>query len=96
VSQGILNIIAAVRKTFPKFFIEGVFGGFHLDGLSFEAENATKTKLFIAMIGQQMLTSPILRIYTGHCTGVGPYGILKGALGSKLEYLSTGSKFYVF
>jgi 7,8-dihydropterin-6-yl-methyl-4-(beta-D-ribofuranosyl)aminobenzene 5'-phosphate synthase len=94
--SGILNIIGTVRGMFPNIIIKAIFGGFHLDGLSFEAENATKTKNFIEMIGKQMLVSPILRIYTGHCTGKRPYQILKGVLGSKLEYLANGSTFFVF
>ena len=31
--------------------------------------------------------------YTGHCTGKGPYGILKEMLGDQVEYMSGGAEF---
>ena len=94
--SGIMSIIGTARRMFPNLVIKAVFGGFHLYGLSFEAEDAAKTKTFVEMIGKQMLASPILRIYTGHCTGVKPYQILKGICGSRMEYWAYGSTFFVF
>ena len=33
--------------------------------------------------------------YTGHCTGVGQYGVLKEIMGERLQYLSTGSVYEI-
>jgi 7,8-dihydropterin-6-yl-methyl-4-(beta-D-ribofuranosyl)aminobenzene 5'-phosphate synthase len=89
---GILNILEAVAKKFPKIYIKGVFGGFHLAGLSF---NNGKNE-YVERIGKRMQTYPIIKIYTGHCTGIRAYLILKSVLGGKLEYLATGFKVDLF
>ena len=85
--SGILNIIEAVTKKFPNVLIKAVFGGFHLSGLSSKE---------VERIGKQMCNYPILRIYTGHCTGIKAYLILKSILGDKIEYFATGSKIFLF
>ena len=83
----ILNIIGTVTRVFPNIYIKAVIGGFHL----------TETpKDFVEQIGKEMSKYSIERIYTCHCTGVENYRILKTILGAKIEYISTGSKFYLF
>ena len=81
--SGILNIIEAVTKEFPNGFIKAVFGGFHLSGQSSNE---------VERIGRRMNNYPIIKIYTGHCTGIKAYLILKSVLGAKVEYLATGSR----
>lgn len=83
----ILNIIGTVTRMFPNIYIKAVIGGFHL---------TEKDKDFVERIGREMSKYSIERIYTCHCTGVGNCRILKTILGSKIEYISTGSKFYLF
>jgi 7,8-dihydropterin-6-yl-methyl-4-(beta-D-ribofuranosyl)aminobenzene 5'-phosphate synthase len=85
--SGILNIIDAVTKKFPNVLIKAVFGGFHLSGLSSKE---------VEIIGKRMCNYPIIKIYTGHCTGIKPYLILKSFLGVKIEYFATGSKICLF
>jgi 7,8-dihydropterin-6-yl-methyl-4-(beta-D-ribofuranosyl)aminobenzene 5'-phosphate synthase len=85
--SGILNIIDAVTKKFPNVLIKAVFGGFHLSGLSSKE---------VEIIGKRMNYYPIVKIYTGHCTGIKAYLILKSFLGVKIEYLATGSKIFLF
>ena len=83
----ILNIIGTVTRMFPNMYIKAVIGGFHL----------TETgKDFVEQIGKEMSKYSIERIYTCHCTGVENYRILKTILGTKIEYIPTGSKFYLF
>jgi 7,8-dihydropterin-6-yl-methyl-4-(beta-D-ribofuranosyl)aminobenzene 5'-phosphate synthase len=41
-------------------------------------------------MGREILEYPIDKLYTGHCTGMKAYRILKGVLGERLEYLPTG------
>jgi 7,8-dihydropterin-6-yl-methyl-4-(beta-D-ribofuranosyl)aminobenzene 5'-phosphate synthase len=81
--SGILNIIEAVTKEFPNGFIRAVFGGFHLSG---QSSNEVES------LGKQMCNFRIGKIYTGHCTGIKAYLILKSLLGDKLEYLATGTR----
>lgn len=38
---------------------------------------------------------PSTRIYTGHCTGVKGYLILKSCLGERIEYFTSGSRFII-
>ena len=83
----ILNIIGTVTRTFPNIYVRAVIGGFHL------TETA---KYSVEQIGKEMLKYPIMKIYTCHCTGVENYRALKTILGVKIEYISTGSKFYLF
>jgi 7,8-dihydropterin-6-yl-methyl-4-(beta-D-ribofuranosyl)aminobenzene 5'-phosphate synthase len=85
--EEILNIIGTVTRMFPNMYIKAVIGGFHL------TETA---KDFVEQIGKEMSKYSIERIYTCHCTGVENYRILKTILGTKIEYISTGSKFYLF
>jgi 7,8-dihydropterin-6-yl-methyl-4-(beta-D-ribofuranosyl)aminobenzene 5'-phosphate synthase len=83
----ILNIIGTVTRMFPNMYIKAVIGGFHL------TETA---KDLVEQIGKEISKYPIERIYTCHCTGVENYKILKTILGTKIEYISTGSKFFLF
>ena len=83
----ILNIIGTVTRAFPNIYVRAVIGGFHLTGTA---------KYFVEQIGKEMLKYPIIKIYTCHCTGVENYRILKTILGVKIEYISTGSKIYLF
>jgi 7,8-dihydropterin-6-yl-methyl-4-(beta-D-ribofuranosyl)aminobenzene 5'-phosphate synthase len=92
--SGIFNIVDAVTKKFPNIFIKAVFGGFHREGLPVRTEYEMKE--YIENIGKQMYKYPVIKIYTGHCTGMKPYQILKGVLGVKLEYFATGSRIYLF
>ena len=83
----ILNIIGTVTRMFPNMYIKAVIGGFHLAGTA---------KDVVEEIGREMGKDPIERIYTCHCTGMENYRILKRILGPRIEYVSTGSKFYLF
>jgi 7,8-dihydropterin-6-yl-methyl-4-(beta-D-ribofuranosyl)aminobenzene 5'-phosphate synthase len=83
----ILNIIGTVTRMFPNFYIKAVIGGFHLTEAG---------KDFVEHVGKEMSKYSIERIYTCHCTGVENYRILKAILGTRIEYISTGSKFYLF
>jgi 7,8-dihydropterin-6-yl-methyl-4-(beta-D-ribofuranosyl)aminobenzene 5'-phosphate synthase len=85
--SGILNIIEAVKKEFPNVFIKAVFGGFHL---------SSQPSKEVESLGKQICNFHIGKIYTGHCTGIKAYLVLKSLLGDKLEYLATGSKIDLF
>jgi len=44
----------------------------------------------IETIGKTIQTYPIDKLYTGYCTGLKAYEILKGVLGDNIEYFPTG------
>jgi 7,8-dihydropterin-6-yl-methyl-4-(beta-D-ribofuranosyl)aminobenzene 5'-phosphate synthase len=83
----ILNIIGTVTRRFPNIHVSAGIGGFHLTGAP---------KSFVEQIGKEMLKYPIMKTYTCHCTGKENYRILKTILGTKIQYISTGSKMYLF
>jgi len=89
--SGVLNMIETAIELFPNTRVKAVVGGFHLVGLPlFNSIGGTKKD--IEAIGETMLTYPIDKLYTGHCTGMKAYEILKGVLGDALEYFPTGRR----
>ncbi|MGF1793945.1 MBL fold metallo-hydrolase [Photobacterium profundum] len=87
--SGVLNMVETAVELFPSTKIKAVVGGFHLVGLPlFNSIGGSKKE--IEVLGQTLLSYPIDKLYTGHCTGMKAYGILKGVLGDRLEYLPTG------
>lgn len=87
--SGVLNMVETAVALFPNTRIKAVVGGFHLVGLPlFNSIGGSKKE--IEAIGEMLLGYPIEKLYTGHCTGMKAYGILKGILGDRLEYFPTG------
>ncbi|NRD72827.1 MBL fold metallo-hydrolase [Shewanella sp. VB17] len=87
--SGVLNMIETTIQLFPNTRIKAVVGGFHLVGLPlFNSIGGSKKD--IEAMGEILLSYPIDKLYTGHCTGMKAYGILKKVLGDRLEYLPTG------
>jgi 7,8-dihydropterin-6-yl-methyl-4-(beta-D-ribofuranosyl)aminobenzene 5'-phosphate synthase len=89
--HGILNMLDAVLEHFPGQAINAVFGGFHLIDLPL-INTMAGNRDDLEALGQALLKYPIEKVYTGHCTGVKAYRILKEVMGAKLEYFATGSK----
>ncbi|MBU7314226.1 MBL fold metallo-hydrolase [Paenibacillus oleatilyticus] len=92
--KGTPNMIRAARTIFPSLDIKAVIGGFHLMTIpmltSFSASQEE-----IQVIAQMIIDENIQKVYTGHCTGVKAYKKLKQILGSKIEYIRTGSQIHV-
>jgi len=88
--NGILNMVETVTQNFPNIPIKAVVGGFHLAGIPIE-HLMPESRQEIEAIGSQMLKYPIKKVYTGHCTGLKGYHILKGVMGDQLEYINTGA-----
>ena len=89
--HGVLNILDAVLEHFPGQTIKAVFGGFHLTDLPL-INNMAESKDDVQELGKTILRYPIEKVYTGHCTGIKAYRILKEVMGAKLEYFATGYK----
>ncbi|MDO6544703.1 MBL fold metallo-hydrolase [Photobacterium sanguinicancri] len=89
--NGVLNMVDTAVTLFPDTRIKAVVGGFHLVGLPvFNSIGGSKED--IREIGKQLLSYPIDKLYTGHCTGMKAFGLLKEVLGDKLEHLPTGRR----
>ena len=87
--RGIVNILRAAEK------ITGgepdwVFAGFHLTnpGLGID-----ESRELVEAVGRELLARKNTRYVTGHCTGDGPYDILKEMLGERLSLMAAGSVF---
>ncbi|WP_171361164.1 MBL fold metallo-hydrolase [Vibrio pectenicida] len=92
--SGVLNMVETVVNLFPEQKIKAVVGGFHLVGLPvFNSIGGSKQD--IEVIGQVLAEYPIDKFYTGHCTGMKAYAILKQVLSDRLEYIPTGRSVYL-
>jgi 7,8-dihydropterin-6-yl-methyl-4-(beta-D-ribofuranosyl)aminobenzene 5'-phosphate synthase len=89
--HGILNMLDAVLEHFAGQTIKAVFGGFHLIDLPL-INSMAGSKDDIEELGKVIQKYPIEKVYTGHCTGLKAYRILKEVMGAKLEYFATGAK----
>lgn len=83
---GILNILdRAAGLGFPR--IDHVIGGFHLFS---HGTGVSEPAPVILKLGESLrMTGAVF--HTCHCTGIGPYGILKSVLGDRIDYMKTGT-----
>ena len=89
--SGVLNMIETAIELFPNCGIKAVVGGFHLVGLPvFNGIGGTKND--IKALGKALSEYPIEKFYTGHCTGMKAYHLLKEVLDDRLEHLPTGRR----
>ncbi len=79
--NGVLNMIAAVRKAFPGKSINAVIGGFHLNH---EKESVVRE------VGKALRQMDIPVVVTGHCTGEDAMVVLSELLGDRLQPLYSG------
>ena len=66
-----------------------VFSGFHLTNPGLGVD---EPKALIRAVGEELRRRPT-HYYTGHCTGQGPYAILKEMLGDQITYMAGGTEF---
>ncbi len=84
--NGIVNIMKHVydkHGSYPDY----VISGFHLMRTSTKRSEAPVVIEGIA----QFLKSTESKYYTGHCTGLDAYHLLKEVLGDQIQYLATGT-----
>ena len=87
--SGILNMVEAATRQFPDKPIKAVLGGFHQ--ILFPQFNfMAGSKGEVASLGRSILEFPVEMVYTGHCTGLKAYQVLKEVMGDRLAYLLTG------
>lgn len=87
--RGILNMVETVEEHFGTEKIRALIGGFHL--VNPAKRNASENDEIVREIGRSLSDKKQLRkIFTGHCTGEKPYGLLKEEMGEKLDSFKTG------
>jgi len=81
-------VMEAVGERFPDIPVRAFFGGFHMTnpatGKLSESEETVRT------IAVRLLNYNVACYYTGHCTGIGAYNIMKEVMGEKINILSAG------
>ena len=70
---------------------EAVFSGFHLTNPGLGRDEPEE---LVRAVAAELRQYPSL-YYTGHCTGEGPFSILKEELGDRVTYLGCGLRFTV-
>jgi 7,8-dihydropterin-6-yl-methyl-4-(beta-D-ribofuranosyl)aminobenzene 5'-phosphate synthase len=85
--KGIVNIVNQFYQD-KKRMPDVVIGGFHLYNGAAKRDEAPS---IVTGIGQALMATKV-QYFTGHCTGKKSYEQLKGILGDKLGYISTGSQ----
>ncbi len=87
--NGVLNMLASIRRIFTDQPVKAILGGFHLAVQPGRPGIAGKRQ-DIEGIAQALLRAGVDVVYTGHCTGDEAFGILKGVMGDRLGRLYTG------
>lgn len=87
--RGIVNILRAGEAVIGREF-DYVVSGFHLTnpGLGIDEPEA-----LVRVVGEELLSRQKTRYITGHCTGQGPYEILREMLGGRLDTMPSGRVF---
>jgi 7,8-dihydropterin-6-yl-methyl-4-(beta-D-ribofuranosyl)aminobenzene 5'-phosphate synthase len=89
--QGLLNILSAISGKFENKEIKTVIGGFHL--VNSEENNQFETDEDISFIANTLLKNyPNTVFYTGHCTGIKAFEMLRSKLDSQIELFYSGYK----
>lgn len=87
--KGIVNVLERCEEVLGRS-PDAVVGGFHLMAPSAGRDEPEE---LIRAVGAELMKRGNTRYITGHCTGHGPFAILKEMLGDKLDYMSAGTVF---
>ena len=87
--KGIVNVLERCEEVLGRS-PDAVVGGFHLMAPSAGRDEPEE---LIRTVGAELMKRGNTRYITGHCTGHGPFAILKEMLGDRLDYMSAGTVF---
>ena len=91
--SGIVNIIEEVKEYFVNDKkILAFVGGLHMKGKSGDKEICTFSRNEIELMVKYLNNSGIEKLYTGHCTGMVGYELIKEYMADKVEYIHTGKE----
>lgn len=92
--NGILNMIDTVAGELKGIPIKTVIGGFHLVStppFNFMAGSRKE----VEKLARAVLDYPVEMTYTGHCTGIKAFSVLKKVMGDRIADIQTGSCFEI-
>lgn len=91
--SGVINIIEEVKEYFGQDKKMSAFiGGLHMKGKLGDKEICTFSEGEIDELAKYLMENNVKMLYTGHCTGVVGYELIKKYLDDKLEYVYTGKE----
>ena len=89
--SGAINIIEEVREYFGQDKkIRAFIGGLHMKGKFGDKEICTFAEGEIEELVKYLMENNVKKLYTGHCTGIVGYDLIKKYMGNKVEYIYTG------
>ncbi len=84
------TVVREVLAAFPGKGVRAFFGGFHLMGAGGASTLGVRPER-AAALGEALLELGVEEVWTGHCTGLPAFDLLRPVLGERLHYLSTGT-----
>lgn len=88
--SGIINIIEEVKAYFGDKKLYAFFGGLHMKGKKDDKEICRFSEEEIQQMAEYLKQNGSIKLYTGHCTGLVGYELIKKYMGDDVEYLVTG------
>jgi 7,8-dihydropterin-6-yl-methyl-4-(beta-D-ribofuranosyl)aminobenzene 5'-phosphate synthase len=90
---GVINIINEIKEYFGnEKKIRAFVGGLHMKGKNGNEEICTFSENEIQEMVKCLEDNHVEKLYTGHCTGVVGYVLIKKYMGDSVEYISTGKE----
>lgn len=86
--QGVVNMARTVQEAHPALPIRCIIGGFHVSNTT--TNRLTESEDMVIRLSERLKSMNILRIVTGHCTGVAGMSVLNPILGEALDALYSG------
>lgn len=91
--SGIVNIVEEVREYFGQYKkINAFVGGLHMKGKLGDKEICTFSEEEIEELAKYLIENNVQKLYTGHCTGMVGYELIKKYMDDKVEYIHTGKE----
>jgi len=87
---GIQNIVREVTEVFPEKEVYAFLGGLHMKGKRDGKDICTFSEEEIQLLIADMEEKGLKYLYTGHCTGIPGYELLKKYAGDRVQALTTG------
>ena len=88
---GVANIAEHIAKTFPGKPIAALLGGFHMMGPT-GTDSINCSPEYIVRTADTLKKLGVRKLYTGHCTGMPAFELLREQLGDRLVYMQTGAR----
>ncbi len=93
--SGIINIIEEVKAYFDNKNVYAFLGGLHMKGKNGDKEICTFSEEEIERMTDYLKENGLKKLYTGHCTGMVGFELIKKYMGHDVEYLMTGREIYI-